>query len=366
MRAALVGVVAGLAACGGGAPAATPARPVGPAVDSAVAERDAGGLVDEIFETLGRGNKDSLFTLLDDRLVTFGPGASDAHAQRVDVLTALAAVVDPKSKRHLALRSAQREVVPSPSGRSAWVFDAVEIGGAPYAVLAVLTNSDDLWLVSAVGIAHTPRGKQLVANRDKDAIVPPGGSAPLAKIEVPAQGAVDAFQRGLLDPDKWGDDLIARSDAIVIGPTAGDVTRGKKDLKKLWARRVEAKTRLAVSGPVAAATTADGELAWVSAPVTRVAEDEPALPLRAFAVFERTADASWKLIALQESLAFGAPGDGAVWRKTLPPAPVEPPPTEVAASDDPPAKAKATKDKAKSKAKKKKRKKKQRPVDDEG
>ena len=125
--------------------------------------------------------------------------------------------------------------------------------------------------------------KSIRAELKKDAIVPPGLAAP-AKVDDARTRAVDKFTKGLADQQVWGDDLGSRSDAVVIGPATGDVTRGKTDIKKLWKKRVKANTRDTAAGDVTAEVTPDGELAWVSAPVVRFADDEDPLPLRVFAV----------------------------------------------------------------------------------
>jgi len=341
-------------ACGGGGGGATkPAAPKQSAVDEKQAEKDAKGLVTEIYETLGRGNKDSLFSLLDDSLVVFGPRQMDALANRADTLVALGGVIDPKSKK-VTLRSGSLEVVASKGGRSAWAFDVVNIDGEPHAITAILVNTDDLWQVDAAVVAHMTDKSSLKTELAKDAVVPPGAAAK-TKIEPDARAAVERFQKGLLDQELWGADLGSRSDAIVVGPVAGDVTRGKKDIKKLWKKRLEAKVRAAASGDIVAAATPDGQLAWVTAPITRVEEGADPLPLRAFAVFERS-DNEWRLIALQESLAIGEPGSGTSFKKIVPPKEAEKPVVEE------PAKVEKKKDPVK---KKKKKKKKKKPAADE-
>jgi ketosteroid isomerase-like protein len=325
---ALALIAAFAAACGGGGGggAVKPKGPVGPAVEGKQAEKDAAGLVTEIYDNLGRGNKDSLFTLLDNSLVVFGPRKVDALA-RTDALVSIGQVVDPKTKKVLRLRSSSLEVVASEGGRSAWAFDLVNINGEPHAMMAILSNADDLWLVAALSVAHTPGGKSMKDELARDAVVPPGAMGP-KKVDPDARGAVEKFQKGLLDQELWGTDLSSRSDSVVVGPTVGEVARGKKEIKKLWKKRVELKTRAAASGEVTAQVTADGQIAWVSAPITRVAEGSDPLPLRAFAVFEK-AGGDWKMIALHESLAFDEPGSGASFRKILPPKPEEPKPPEV-------------------------------------
>jgi len=125
---------------------------VGPAVDGRKAERDAKGLVAEIYDTIGRGKTDSLFSLLSERIVVFGPRQTDAMKTRTDALVALGKLVDPRAKKHAALHSAGLDVVASPGGHSAWAFDVANIDGHPVAVMAVLSNASDLWLVGAVVI----------------------------------------------------------------------------------------------------------------------------------------------------------------------------------------------------------------------
>jgi hypothetical protein len=328
------------------------ARPKQAAVDEKQAEKDARGLVTEVYETLGRGNKDSLFSLLEDSLIVFGPRKVDALANRTDTLVALGAVIDPKAKKKLAVRSGALEVVASPGGRSAWAFDAVTIAGEPHVMLAILINTDDVWQIEAAVIAQTPSRGTVKSELARDAVVPPGAPAK-AKLDSAAKGAVDRFEKGLLDQEAWGADLGSRSDAIFVGPELGEVTHGKKDLKKLWKKRVEAKLREAVSGDLVAGTTPDGQLAWVSAPVTRVEEGAEPLPLRAFAVFERAGE-GWKLIALHESLAIDEPGAGAPFKKILPPREPEKQPEVVEATKKPDKAAKTDKKKKKSKKKKKK------------
>lgn len=364
----LVALAVLVAACGGGGGGGGgKAKPVGPAVDEKKAEKEAKSLAAEILETLGRGSKDSLFSLLDDGLIVFGPRREDAAANRTDALVALGTVIDPKTKKKLALRSSALEVVASTGGRSAWAFDVIDIDGEPHAVTAILSNADDLWQVEAAVVAATPARAAIKLQLGKDGVVPPGATSK-AKTNAAAAGAVEKFRKGLLDQDAWGADLATRTDAIVIGPAVGEVTRGKKEIKKLWKKRVELKTRAAVSGELVSAVTRDGQLAWVTAPITLVSEKQEPLPMRAFAVFEK-GEGGWTLIALHESLAFDQAGAGASFKKTLPPAPKEPEPVAEKKDDKPKKEVKKKKKPAEEEEapppKKKKKKKKPKPKDDE-
>ena len=155
----------------------------------------------------------------------------------------------------------------------------------------------------------------------------------------------DRFKKGLGDPSVWAEDLSKRSDAVVMGPSEGDVTRGKTAITKLWKKRAKVNVRHASAGDITAGTTPDGQIAWVSAPVVRFEDDEDQpLPLRLFSVFEKSGS-DWKMIALQESLAIDEPGQGATLMKIAAPGKTEEPP--------PPPKPKPE-DKPKKKKKKKK------------
>ena len=334
-------LAAALAACGGGG-GSKPASPVESAADERAAEKDAKGLLIEMFRTIDHGQTDSMFALLSDPVTVLGPRRGDAMATRADALVALGKVVDPRAKRHPQLRSSGLSVAVSQGGRSAWAFDVVRFDGHDVAVTAVLSNAGDLWAVSAAALAEVSTAKQVRVGSARDAIVPPGATAP-ARVAPAAVQVVDNFRKGLLDQDSWGVELTSQSDALVAGPTAGEVARGKQQIRQLWKSRMRAHVREATSGEVTAAVTADGQLAWLSAPVTRVADDEAPLPLRVFAVYERNGE-TWRLIVLHEGLAIDEPGSGAAFKKVLPPAP-ETPKAEPAAEDKPASTAKAKKKK---------------------
>jgi ketosteroid isomerase-like protein len=335
--------------CGGGTQTVKHAD-LGPPVDERTAEKDAKGTVQEIYGSISHGKPDNLFSVVDERVVVFGPRKTDGFANRSDALVALNKVIEADATR--AVKSGRLDVVVSPGGHSAWAYDVVNVDGTPLAVVAILSSEDDFFRVVAADMARTPSRGALRDEQRKIAVVPTG-APPHATVEGGADGAIDRFRAGLLDPQLWGDDLASRRDALVIGPARGEVARGKKEIKKLWQKRVDADTRAALTGDVSAHVTADGKLAWVTAPVTRVAKDEEPLPLREFAVFEQ-ADDGWKLIALHEAVALDAPGAGAELVKILPPE------REAA----PPPKADEPKVDAKPKAKKKKHKKRKRSDDE--
>lgn len=312
-------------ACGGGEK--TVEKPKQEAVDERKAEKDAKGLVTEIYQTVGRANTDGLMALLADPLVVFGPRKGDAHQTRSDALVSLRDSLDKLAKKP-SIRSSTLNVVASPGGLSAWGVDTIEVQGLPMAMTVVMSNDDDFWVVVAASLAETPSMKSVHSKLKEDAVVPTG-MAGVAKVGDGAGGAVDRFKRGFADQAIWGADLAKRGDAVVIGPAEGEVARGKKDIAKLWKKREKSNTRYASAGEVTAGVTADGELAWVSAPVVRFADDKEdeggPLPLRLFSVFEKTKD-GWSMISLQESLALDEPGQGASFKKIGAPAVKEEPP----------------------------------------
>jgi ketosteroid isomerase-like protein len=284
--------------------------------------------------------------LLAEPLVVFGPRRTDAHASREDALVAMRTFFDALGKdAKPTVSTSALDVVASQGGLSAWAVDIVEIDGQPMAMTCVLSNDDDFWTVVAATLAKTPSSKTAHMELAKDAVVPPGMPG-IAKVSGEADDAVDRFKRGLGDPSSWAEDLSHSSDAALIGPFAGQVTRGKKAIAKAWKARAKVNTRYAAAGEITAATTKDGKLAWVTAPVVQFADDDDPLPLRLFGVFER-ADGGWRLIALQQAVAVDEPGIGANFRKLTPPAiKGEPPPAK--AEDKPEDKPKKHKKKKKS------------------
>jgi ketosteroid isomerase-like protein len=282
---------------------------------------------------------------LSPQLLVFGPRRADMFGTREGALVALKQLVDPKAKKKPALHSNGISIVPSPGGHSAWAVDIVDVGGVSLAVTAVLTNADDIWLLNVAALADMPKMKAVRAELKQDAVVAPG-MAGLAKVDSNAQGAVDKFKSGLVAQNVWGDDLSSRTDAVVLGPTIGDITKGKAEIKKLWTKRVKSNTREVVAGELTASATPDGQIAWVTAPVVRFEDNDDPLPLRVFAVFEKDAS-NWKMIALAESVAIDAPGSGLIYKKTLAPA--------LPKKDEPPPPKKADDTKTKKTKKKKKK-----------
>jgi hypothetical protein len=283
--------------------------------------------------------------LVADPVFVLGPRKKDALATRADALVTLRGILD-EEKGKPTVRSGGLSVVASQGGLSAWAVDTIDVAGESMAVTVVLSNADDFWVVTAAALAVTPSMKSVRAELKKDAVVPPAMEA-AGNVPDEAGEAAERFKRGFSDPAVWGEDLGKRSDAVVIGPSAGDVTRGKVAIGKLFKKRAKVNVRYAQAGDTIAGSTQDGQLVWVSTPVVRFADDEDQpMPLRLFGVFEK-AGSDWKLISLQESLAVDEPGQGASFKKISAPA---------VKADEPPPKPKTEKTDEKPKKTKKKKK----------
>jgi hypothetical protein len=321
LRALAVVVGCGLGGgCGAAKPVVAPVKQQ-PDIDPAQASTDAKGLVGEVYQSIGKGDTDGLMTLLSDQLVVFGPRRGDALATRQDALVALGKVVDANNKQPVS--SASLDVMPGPGGRSAVAVDTIDTGGQAMSVIAILSNGDDIWLVSAASVADAPAPAELKKALARDAVVPPA-IAGAASIDASVSPVVEQWKHGLLAQGEWGAELAGSPGGVFVGPAQGEVVHGKHDLKKAWKRRLDAQTREVAVGDVMASLTPDGRMAWVSAAVARTTATET-MPLRVFAVYARHGDA-WKLCALQESVAFEAAGAGARYRKVAPPVVAPPAP----------------------------------------
>jgi hypothetical protein len=333
-----------LAACGGGGTKEAE-KPKAEPVSERKAEKDAKGLVTEIYATIGHANTDGLMALVADPVYVLGPRKKDALATRADALVSLKEILEAEKSKKFPVHSGNLSVVASPGGLSAWAVDTIEVEGSPMAVTVVLSNADDFWVVSAASVAITPSMRSVRSELKKDAVVPPAMEAP-GKVPDAAEGAADRFKKGFSDPTRWGEDLIKRGDSVVLGPSAEEQpTRGKAAIAKLWRKRNKVNVRYASAGDTTAGATADGQLAWVSTPVVRFEDDEDQpLPMRLFGVYEK-ADNEWRLIALQEALAIDEPGQGASFKKISAPGKVEEPapPKKPEKSDDKPKKKKKKK-----------------------
>ena len=327
-----LGALLAVAACAGNAPA--PVAPSEPPVDAHRAESDAKGLVTEIYQAIGHAQPDSLFSLLADGVVTFGPRRLDAAVDRANALILLNKATG--RVKH-TMRSTGLSIVPSPGGHSAWMFDVVYADTQPLAITGVLTSNNNLWAVQATMMAAIASRSAVKAESSKDAIVPPGAAA-VGQIDPATVAVIEQFKRGLTDASLWAAELSAGDDAMWIGPTSGELAHGKDAIARVAKARQKSNVRLATTGDFIAGRTPDGALVWLSVSTTRVADDAPdPLPQRIFAVYAK-AGAGWRLTSLHEALALDEPGSGTAFKKIIPassapPAGPPPPPAPPPASD---------------------------------
>src|ERR1043165_2869375 len=204
MRRVAIALSLALAACGGGG-SKEPEKPKAEPVSERKAEKDAKGLVTEIYATIGRANTDGLMALVADPVYVLGPRKKDALATRADALVSLKEILEAEKAKKFPVHSGNLSVVASPGGLSAWVVDTIEVEGSPMAVTAVLTNADDFWVVSAASVAVTPSMKSVRSELKKDAVVPPAMELP-GKVPDAAEGAAEKFKKGFAHPVRWGED----------------------------------------------------------------------------------------------------------------------------------------------------------------
>lgn len=329
-RSALVSLLACVTVACGAAP--PPVAPVEAPVEAHQAEADARGLVAEVYQAVRSGQTDTLFSRLVDPLVVFGPRKLDATSGRANALLALGKLIDSRPAKgkqdRLPLRSTGLHIVTSPGGHSAWMSDVVNVDSQAITVTAVLTNTGDVWQIAAAQLAITPAARTVHSEAARDAIVPPG-SAASARLEPVATDAITRLKAGLLDQAAWGADLASRDDAMVIGPSVGDLARGKAAVDRTWKARLAANTREATTSELTSSITPDGQLAWLTGSVTRTADGADPIPLRLFAIYAKDG-VDWKLTALHEAVAIDAPGAGTPFKSILPAAPPPPPPAEPA------------------------------------
>jgi ketosteroid isomerase-like protein len=296
-----------LAVAAGCGAASTPAASL-PAGDPRAAEKEARGVVEEAYGSLRRGSAEGLLPLLAGDVVAVGPRADDVHLERGAAIVALRDGFDllPSRNGKHKLKSRSLRVFSSPGGHAAWATDQLDIDGIPHAMIAVLANVDDFWVVTMVHVARTVPDKALgkrVAGAGQPAW------APLAPaVDPAARDVVALFEEGLTGPEAWLAQLGDRKDALVVGTAPRAVTKGAKAIRKRWQKKGKAAPpALTRQGELRAQVTADGTLAWIIADLDHVAaaEGSPVVPHRAIYVYEQTDD-GWKLVCVHESVAHVA------------------------------------------------------------
>jgi len=238
-------------------------------------------LVREAYAAVRRGHGANMQTLLPDDAFAIGPSAGDLYTTRGAVIVAASDRFE-MTDRH-RVRSRGLLATSSPTGRSAWIADRVEIDRTPYTLVAVLAQVDDIWYAIAVHLGR-------VASNPPSESLPslPGGVAHRA------QPAVDLVRAGAADPAAYLEQLADHRDTAVFGPGRRDYARGKKRIARLWKKRKIAAKPLTLDQSIRAGTTPDGALAWVAAN----ARAGDAAPRRLFWIYERTDD-GWRLVLMQ-------------------------------------------------------------------
>lgn len=287
-------VIAGAVACGGAAPKAT--KPVEPADAPSDAAADVRGVVQEAYGSLGHGSCEGILPLMADHVYAIGPAGGEAIAARSDVVVALGAAFPPE-KKHRMNSHALRAVV-SPGGASAYVWDQLDIDGAPYVATAVMEQQGGMWVAVAVEVAKPGGGAK---GAHGAAPSPSPSSSSSSDVDASAKAAVALFTQGAAAPERFLDQLADGPEVVALGPGAKDVIKGGAAIHKAWKKALKKKPTLTITGGVRAGATPDGQLVWIHADVMRGSEGggEPA-PRRIFYVYTRDG-AGWRLSVAHES-----------------------------------------------------------------
>ncbi len=285
------------AACGGAAPKG-PVAAEGVEPDEAV--REARSLIEEAYASLRRGDAGGLLSFLAPDVFVIGPAADQLLPAGSDALVRLGDWLDAakvKGGKH-KLKSRDLQVVAAPGGRAAWAADQVELDGATYAYVAVLTGEDDLWTFRAVHVARTWKPKQLgkqtrVAGAPLPAEPPPDQA--LAALATEALGDLEVRLEQM--PDDETDEAF---DVIVMSTAPRGSTHGVNKVAKAWKKilkkaKKKPRPETELVGEPITATTADGALGWV---VANVVTDE--VPHRLFFLYAQL-DGAWRLMAIQDA-----------------------------------------------------------------
>lgn len=281
MRGHVIGLslAVALGACGGTAKG--PAKVTADKDTKKATAKNARSTAREVYRAVRKGRASNMQTLLSDDAFVLGPTLADVYATRADTVVAATDRFE-MADRH-RVQSRGLVAVSSPSGKSAWIADQVDLDGARYTLAAVLAQVDEIWYAVAVHLgraADTPAAETLPDL--------PGG------VDDSAREVVELVRAGAAEPAQFLKQLADHWNVAVLGPTRRDMSRGPKRIARLWKRRKIAKQPIELLGEVRAGATADGVLAWVAAN-TRTGE---AAPRRIFWIYERTED-GWRLVLMQ-------------------------------------------------------------------
>ena len=243
--------------------------------------KDARGLIKELYGSVRRGRGSNMQTLLADTAYVVGPAVADIYATRNQTVAAATEHFE-LADRH-RVRSRGLKAMSSPSGKSAWIFDRVDIDRTRYTLAVVLAQVDEIWYAVAIHLGREPAGKVATP-------LPPlaGG------VDARAEEVVLLVQAGAAAPGQFLDQLAARGETAVIGPGKRDQAAGAKRIARLWKKRKLADKPIAIDGELRAGVTPDAALAWVIANT----HSGDAAPQRILWIYEQ-ADGVWKLVLMQ-------------------------------------------------------------------
>jgi hypothetical protein len=288
----LVAGVLLLCACGGAA--ATRDTAEAPAVDNEEATAQARGVVDEVHGSIKRGAPEGMLPIIAEDVVAIG-ARGEAFTDRSAVIVALTdALGNQRSEKH-KVSAKNVSIGISDGGRAAWATETVNVDGTAYVATAILSDVDDIWVVSAVHLAHP------VPDKKRDTAIAP--AAPPAGIEELARPAVDLLMEALDDPEPravLGEQLADGASTTWI-ETSGKITRGGNKIRKAWKKAAKKKPTIELAGDVHAGVSADGKVAWVLAGAVLGQKKQDPVPARLFYVYRNDGDA-WRLVVAHEAV----------------------------------------------------------------
>lgn len=296
-----IGLVAAVLAACGGTTSRGAVVPIADSEERSHAAEQARSLVQEAYQTLRRGNVGGLQTLVSESLFAVGPGPEQVYSGRADALDALTQLVTVGRKHRVTSRGVV--AVSSPSGKSAWVADQLNVDGTQLRLTAVVAEIDELWTIVAleISVPVTDKEARKLADGDQGAqAAPVEGSVDEAAREV-----VELFQQAAAAPEQFSEQLSDQDEVVAIGEGPRDFRRGAKSIRRAWKKDVKANPTMTLAGGLRASVTPDGALAWIAAGVDASREGVKPVPHRYFAIYERSPE-GWRMVAMHSAVVTPA------------------------------------------------------------
>ena len=290
-RGGILGVAILMLSCATAAPPPPPPPAADPQVQKE-ATKHARGIVEEGYGSLRSGGIDGLQPLVSSHVVAIGPGATDVFTSRGDVAVAIGKAYSGGQLHRISSREIR--VMPSRSGRSAWVTDRPFIDGVPYHATAVIVENDELWEVAAISLAEASDTRRRRKGPRPGFV--PGGTDPAA-VQV-----AELFRKGLQASDRL-EDQLGFGRHVLAFDDEGFVAQGRKDIKKMWRKSFPSK--IVLLDEPRAGITPDHALAWVAANVDLAEPGQAPRRHRLFFVYEHAED-GWEIVSAQDSIATSA------------------------------------------------------------